>query len=381
MTILSAVQLVVCLCALGILSPVELQAFVNLVTEKDLRVKKQRGFTLIELLVVIAITAILIALLLPAVQQAREAARRTECKNNLKQIGFAIHSYYNSFETLPPGVVNSTGPIEQTAEGYHHSWLVSILPYLDESLLSGAIDGDLSIYAEANLPPRKVLIQTYLCPSDPASIYSLPENQSVVLSSYAGNHHHRSAPIDTNNHGVLFLNSRVRYHEIYDGATHTLMAGEAKRSPEDLGWASGTRSSLRNGGILINQTPEGSRYYNDMTSRPIEKVRAEYEMLMGEGYGGGAGYGMGDDESLDGFGDEEGGEGSDDEKASNQPRPPTPELVSRLAFDPGGFGSHHMGGAQFLLCDGSVRFLSENIDVATYRRLFDRADGIEVGEF
>ena len=91
-----------------------------------------RGFTLIELLVVIAIIAILIALLLPAVQQAREAARRTQCKNNLMQLGIAFHNYDMAFEMLPPGCVNSTGPIHNIPEGYHMSWTVQILPMMEQ---------------------------------------------------------------------------------------------------------------------------------------------------------------------------------------------------------------------------------------------------------
>ena len=93
--------------------------------------RRPTGFTLIELLVVIAIIAILIALLLPAVQQAREAARRVSCKNNLMQIGLALHSYELSHEVLPPGVVETESPIKQEAEGYHISWYAQLLPYIE----------------------------------------------------------------------------------------------------------------------------------------------------------------------------------------------------------------------------------------------------------
>jgi len=94
------------------------------------KARKHRGFTLIELLVVIAIIAILIALLLPAVQQAREAARRTECKNNLKQIGLAIHNYHDSFNTIPPGWIGGTG----------YSWQIFLLPGVEQSNLYNALN-------------------------------------------------------------------------------------------------------------------------------------------------------------------------------------------------------------------------------------------------
>src|SRR5262245_65740468 len=91
--------------------------------------RDRRGFTLIELLVVIAIIAVLIALLLPAVQSAREAARRAQCCNNLMQMGIAIVNYESSHERLPPGVVNSTGPVLDVPKGYHFGWMTQILPY------------------------------------------------------------------------------------------------------------------------------------------------------------------------------------------------------------------------------------------------------------
>lgn len=328
--------------------------------------RRQAGFTLIELLVVIAIMAILVALLLPAVQQAREAARRTSCKNNLKQLAIALHNYHHSHETYPPGVVNLTGPIRQAPAGYHHSWTVAVLPYLDAGPLSRAIDPTLSIYAEENLKARKVLLPVLLCPTDPGTDRSSVATGSVALGNYAGNHHHLGAGIDINNHGVLFLNSRVRQKDIFDGSAHTIMLGEFKRNATDLGWASGTRSSLRNGGAMINDTLGGSLYYNDPDWIP--PVNSEAEMGFDDPWMDADDYGMGVDEAM---------------TAAPAPprRPPSPARVDRTLFDPGGFGSHHVGGGQFAMCDGSIRFLSENIDPSTFGNLLDRADGTPIIDF
>ena len=132
--------------------------------------KHRRGFTLIELLVVIAIIAVLIALLLPAVQQAREAARRTQCKNNVMQIGLALHNYMMAFEVLPPGTQNSTGPIQsKEGGGYHMSWITQILPYLEQQNVYSHIDFNRSVYDPANAPPRQQRIATFICPSDPGN--------------------------------------------------------------------------------------------------------------------------------------------------------------------------------------------------------------------
>ncbi len=176
---------------------------------------RRRGFTLIELLVVIAIMAILVALLLPAVQQAREAARRANCKNNLRQIGFALQSYYVSFETFPPGVVNETGPIAHQAQGYHHGWSAVLLPYLEQSILADMIDPRVSIYDPANLEARKYVVPVFLCPTDSAASRSDVGTLNVGLTNYAGCHDGRPVPIDKTNHGILFLNSAVKYEDIY----------------------------------------------------------------------------------------------------------------------------------------------------------------------
>src|SRR5262249_37290007 len=142
------------------------------------------GFTLIELLVVIAIIAVLIAMLLPAVQQAREAARRTQCKNNLMQLGLALQNYLGAHQVLPPGTQDKSGPIQSKENGgYHMGWLTQILPYLDQQNVYEHIDLNKSVYDPANLPVRQHRISTFVCPTDSYAFKPGP-----ALTSYYGVH-------------------------------------------------------------------------------------------------------------------------------------------------------------------------------------------------
>ncbi|MEX0729087.1 MAG: DUF1559 domain-containing protein [Planctomycetaceae bacterium] len=278
------------------------------------------AFTLIELLVVIAIIAVLIALLLPAVQQAREAARRTQCKNNLMQLALALHNYEMAYTVLPPGTVNATGPIESAADGYHMGWIVHILPYFEQQNIYNHFDFSASVYDEVNLLPRQQRMATVRCPSNPL------ENRDIGVTNYAGCHHHAQTPIDADNAGLLFLNSSITYEDVGDGSSNTLLVGEMTSDDDSLGWASGTRASLRNAGSPIN----------DQDPSQLRNV------------GGGG--------------------------------PPEIQAEVNVLFV-GGFGSFHAGGAHVALADGSVRFISENINSETLKWLADRSDGEMLTEF
>lgn len=130
-------------------------------------IRRRFGFTMIELLVVIAIIAVLIALLLPAVQSAREAARRCQCINNLMEVGIAIHNYQVSFDVFPPGTVDSKGPVVAGPPGYQYSWMVQILPYMEQKNLYRNFDFQVGVYSNGNDTARAMMVNSYLCPSDP----------------------------------------------------------------------------------------------------------------------------------------------------------------------------------------------------------------------
>jgi prepilin-type N-terminal cleavage/methylation domain-containing protein/prepilin-type processing-associated H-X9-DG protein len=288
--------------------------FHQLIVRSTTNGRRNRAFTLVELLVVIAIIGILIALLLPAVQAAREAARRVSCLNNMSQLNLAIHNYEFHFEALPPGVTNPDGPIRSEPQGQHVSWIVKILPYMEQNALFQRFDQAAGAYAPANAEIRAARVESFICPSD--SEPSINDANTVARSSYAGCHHDVEAPINDDNHGLLFLNSKVSYSDIYDGSAYTILIGEARTSREGLGWVSGTRATLRNTGQL--QSGRQPRF-------------------------------------------------------ANNPEQPRPEPADPLEV--GGFGSNHAGGVNFSFADGSSRFITNNINPQLLGHLGNRADG------
>jgi prepilin-type N-terminal cleavage/methylation domain-containing protein len=338
-----------------------------------LRTPSRHGFTLIELLVTIAIIAILIALLLPAVQQAREAARRTQCKNNLRQLGVALSSYYDGFTMLPAGCINSRGPIAHRPAGFHHSLFAALLPHMDQSAAFAKLDQNLGAYDVANREVARLILPVLICTTD------VPMNRSqdrvmrgAGLNNYAGVHHPVEAPIDTTNHGSFYVNSFLRYEEFSDGTSQTIGIGEILKDPTDFGWISGTRSTLRNASALNKSKNLIRPFANDPTtvidrSNPVEPVdQPEVELWL-----------------TDLTAEPE--EGQEQKAAEPQEgailRPPAPAMAVNLDYDVGGFASSHTGGAQFLLMDSSVRFLSENIAPDSFQRLANRADGQPSFEF
>jgi prepilin-type N-terminal cleavage/methylation domain-containing protein/prepilin-type processing-associated H-X9-DG protein len=216
-----------------------------------MRCQRANAFTLVELLVVIAIIGILVALLLPAVQAAREAARRAQCINNVRQYVLGIHNYELAFEHLPIGTTNDTGPIRNVPQGHHMSWIARVLPYIGEQNRRSHVDMQLSAYHKVNDPVRQTKFDLLMCPSYPG--------EDFAVSTYAACHHDREAPIDENNNGSFILNRRLTLDDVNDGAGYTIFVGEKHPDQFDLGWLSGTPSTLRNAGFAFPSGGAGTQ--------------------------------------------------------------------------------------------------------------------------
>jgi len=201
---------------------------------------RRKAFTLIELLVVIAIIAILIALLVPAVQKVREAAARTQCTNNLKQLGLALHSYHDTYKKLPPGIYTDGG---KAGPLYHTTWVVQILPYLEQTPLYTKtltfLTANPGLPWQAANPSTSATLPVVICPSNSRPQFIQSPNDvfdgPCALTPYLANAGTTSNPVAGD--GVLFSDSVVTLIGITDGTSNTLMVGE-RPAPGDLqfGW-------------------------------------------------------------------------------------------------------------------------------------------------
>ena len=204
-----------------------------------------RGFTLIELLVVIAIIAVLIGLLLPAVQAAREAARRAQCSNNLKQIGLAMHNYHSTHDTFPPGYVTAISTDAGNPEiGPGWAWGTMLLNNLEQVPLYNTINFNLQITDPGSMTARTAILSTFLCPSNVGSGPVVVRNSmgTVLTSDLSAGQYVASAgqlepgEFPDSNNGVFYRNSRNGIRDITDGSSTTLMVGERSRNVADATW-------------------------------------------------------------------------------------------------------------------------------------------------
>lgn len=356
--------------------------------------RRRIGFTLIELLVVIAIIAILISLLLPAVQQAREAARRTQCRNNLKQIGLALHNYHDVFNSFPPGYVAKIPNNKTSSERSMFTWGTAILPYIDQGNIYQVLDSGNTVPLDVRLldpllsPALVNALQTPLpafrCASDTGPALNDFNDQHsgyASISPNAGNYCRQvwdgttTYDIATSNYvmcmgagdsttpavfpsqygpplGIGWQNSNVRIRDITDGTSNTLAVGERAFKFGNITPGAATIYAI-SADVLADQ-PGG------LSSSGSWNVKAAGTNILSLTYQG-----------L-----------NDTRFGGHQAR---------------AFNSVHTGGGFFCFCDGSVQFISENIDFSfvstgvagypdtvtgnVYTRLAARNDGKIVGEF
>lgn len=331
---------------------------------KSLR-QKSRGFTLIELLVVIAIIAILVALLLPAVQQAREAARRTQCKNNLKQIGLALHNYHDTYNAFPPGRVRNTysGITDAWYTG-NIGWLPRVLAQIEQNNLFNQIDwnlgfgtagtdGDQGVNGANPTGARRQIIPAFRCPSDPGTggvPWRTPAGVAVTgqlpNTGYATGNYvasvGRTTRLNAVPPGMFGQNTKVNMRDMTDGTSNTVAVSEVV-----IGFY---RDDSNDVGNLTNCAWTGTKRTGNTSQAGGSWF---YHYFPQTGF----------------FNTFVGPNSKAPDCGQNSDR------VNQAAR------SMHTGGVQAVLADGSVRFISENIDLTTWGYLGDKSDGNVLGEF
>lgn len=286
------------------------------------------AFTLIELLVVIAIIGVLVALLLPAVQQAREAARRTTCTNNLKQIGLALHNYHDAHRLFPPSSTSQIdfGVWSPNPTSFHvHSWASLILPMLDQAALYNQVNYNVSALDPLNYAPAAQKIVSYRCPSFTGQDFSLTPAYVNLSPKYAIRNYASLGSTTVGNlwqtpDGVIYARSNTRIADVSDGTTNTIFIVET-REPSSAVWIDGGTAALASRRYLETNPPSYAGPENSINYQP-------YYVANGQG--------------VD------------------------------AQFGP---SSQHTQGVMHLLGDGSVRFISQNINSTIYDALTTRAGG------
>ncbi len=217
------------------------------------------GFTSTELLLVSVVIVVMLAVITPGLLRSRQAAQRTQCINNLYQLGVAFSNYEQAMTCLPPGCVNETGPIYAEPVGYHLGWTYQLLPYLDQQNVYEALDSAEGAYGLNNATFATTAIPTLMCPSRDRAL-------PVGMSSYAGCIGGTGQQIDTDGSGLLYLNSSVRDYDMVDGRAYTIVAGEVTPSAMfgnlGLTWISGTAATLRSSGVALNTTDDAHYEYH-----------------------------------------------------------------------------------------------------------------------
>lgn len=314
---------------------------------------KRNGFTLVELLVVIAIIGILVALLLPAVQMAREAARRMSCTNNLRQIGLASHNYHDTLGSFPPGylafgVAHMAPASAENGSGF--AWSALLLPYLEQTTLHNAIVFERDCRDPINLPLGTTELKMYRCPSDPGPGTFIASDGSadyeLAVSNYVGILGYGSVTMMPGNpmgRGIFYRNSAMRLADVIDGSSNTIMVGErTQRHRFNSAAAAVEAHSTWYAAVPGVVRPAG------MGGMMSGMTEAQPSLVLGHVGQPAMGTMM----------------------AMHH----TPNQTNHIVH----FSSQHPGGINFVACDGSVHFLSETIEYETFRRLGICDDGFPV---
>lgn len=331
--------------------------------------KRRPGFTLIELLVVIAIIAILIALLLPAVQQAREAARRTQCKNNMKQLGLALHNYHDTFNLFPPAHLRTqanypgTGALTSWRGFSLHSM---ILPYIEQSALYNQMDFNTYFDQGNNTVSRRTKLAAFLCPSDSTYPGSPDQGNNSYAGSMGPNLGQYVGPIGLRD-GMFCFDVPVRMADIRDGTSNTIAMAEQLIG--DNANTAYTPGDVVRGIAWTGSTP----------SKPTQNELNTY--------GTACQAGTTNHHSHNG---REWSIGMPAQTLFNTAAPPNWQYPTCQSCTGCGWmdsqgifpsRSRHTGGVQVLLGDGSARFVSDNVDLATWQNLGSVRGGEVIGEF
>ncbi len=343
-----------------------------------------RGFTLIELLVVIAIIAVLIALLLPAVQQAREAARRSQCRNNLKQIGLAMHNYENSNRCFQRANYSSVTTSTTGWQGF--AGHVMLLPYLDQTAIYSSIDFTQSFWGGANATLKATKIRTFLCPSDSGWRYGNYGNDPGTTGGGGNNYFVSGGPsllmlgvtgggvggspgtpiAFTDQIGVCNLFRNIKIADIQDGTSNVIAASEAIIGDGDS--ATFTIGDVIRGATFPAGFPNTFATQDQLAQFSASCNPATHYGITGKNW-------------INGM---------PGQSFFNTLNPPNSRNVDCMEcggcswYDARGVinaRSRHSGGVHVLLADGSVRFVGDTIDITTWQRLGAIADGNSIGEY